>query len=238
LIADQNPDGSWGTGLETRGLEIYSMVPGSHDAYRVATTALCVMALRESIAAGVDVVGAKDAHQRGVKYLIERGEARRDDGALIYNVWAHTFALQALTDEMKYDPSIDPRAASAARDQLDALHRYATVIGGWNYYDFGSHTQTPSMGATSFGTAAALVALWGAKQVGIDLPPHLAERAVRRVEDCRLPTGAYLYGADYNTSRGFPPTCCAAPSVEHSRATSRCGCGILQKSPRRNRSMG
>ena len=52
LVASQNKDGSWGTGTETRGTEVYSMVPGSHDAFRVATTALCVMALRE--AAGID----------------------------------------------------------------------------------------------------------------------------------------------------------------------------------------
>src|SRR4051794_27509631 len=47
LISSQNPDGSWGTGTVTRGTEVYSMVPGSHDAYRVATTSLCVIALRE-----------------------------------------------------------------------------------------------------------------------------------------------------------------------------------------------
>src|SRR4051812_46042173 len=47
LVKDQQPDGFWGTGLETRGLEIYSMVPGSHDAFRVGTTALCIMALRQ-----------------------------------------------------------------------------------------------------------------------------------------------------------------------------------------------
>src|SRR4051794_18088754 len=47
LVKSQQPDGSWGTGLVTRGFEVYSMVPGSLDAFRVGTTALCVMALRE-----------------------------------------------------------------------------------------------------------------------------------------------------------------------------------------------
>src|SRR5256885_1318287 len=42
LQTSQQPDGCWGTGLETRGTEIYSMVPGSRDAYRVGTTALRV----------------------------------------------------------------------------------------------------------------------------------------------------------------------------------------------------
>src|SRR4051812_21332747 len=34
LVRSQNADGSWGTGTVTRGTEIMSMVPGSHDAYR------------------------------------------------------------------------------------------------------------------------------------------------------------------------------------------------------------
>src|SRR5687767_2490205 len=88
LVKSQNADGSWGTGTETRGTEVYSMVPGSHDAFRVATTALCVMALREA--------GETEAHGRGVDYLVKYGQARRDDADKIYNVWAHTYALQAL----------------------------------------------------------------------------------------------------------------------------------------------
>src|SRR5213595_2522030 len=42
LEQSQQPDGFWGTGTETHGFEVYSMVPGSHDAYRVGTTALCI----------------------------------------------------------------------------------------------------------------------------------------------------------------------------------------------------
>ena len=87
LVKHQQPDGSWGTGLETRGTEIYSMVPGSHDAYRVGTTALCVMALREA--------GEHVAHAKGVEYLIHHGEARRDNGDLLYNIWAHIYALES-----------------------------------------------------------------------------------------------------------------------------------------------
>ncbi|CAN5634866.1 hypothetical protein BH09PLA1_BH09PLA1_33200 [soil metagenome] len=199
LVKAQQPDGSWGTGLETRGTEIYSMVPGSHDAYRVGTSALCVMALREAIAAGagdgLDPAVLKEAHEKGVQYLVQHGDARRDDGSIIYNTWAHTFALQALCDEMKHDS--DPQLASAARDQMDRLNRYATHTGGWNYYDFNAQTQQVSLGATSFGTAAGLVALWEAKQAGVEIPPNLAERSVRRLEECRLPNGVFMYGADY-----------------------------------------
>src|SRR5438876_7463472 len=116
LVKSQQPDGSWGTGRVTRGFEVYSMVPGSLDAFRVGTTALCVMALRE--------VGEKEAHDKGLDYLIHYGEARRDSGDLLYNTWAHIYALQALAIEMRDNNS--PELRKAAEWHLDRLQRYET----------------------------------------------------------------------------------------------------------------
>ena len=65
--------------------------------------------------------------------------------------------LQALAIEMRHNP--DPRIKTMAQWHLDRMIRYATYIGGWNYYDFVAGTQTPSMEPTSFGAAAGLVAL-------------------------------------------------------------------------------
>lgn len=188
LVASQNADGSWGRGQLTDGyLVLYSIVPGTHDACRVGTTALCVMALREA--------GETVAHGRGVEYLINHGEARRDDGSLLYNTWAHIYALQALAGEMR--ASSDPRLKRAAEWHLDRLGRYESYVGGWGYYDFKVGTQHPAGGATSFGTAAALVALWEARQAGLDVPQKMIDRAIRVVERTRLPNGVYSYGADY-----------------------------------------
>jgi hypothetical protein len=197
LVKSQQPEGCWGTGTVTRGLEIYSMVPGSHDAYRVATTALCVMALREAQESGSKIAGVKEAHDRGVNYLVEHGEARRDNGQLLYNVWAHTYALQVLSEEIVRSDHPDPRLTEAAKKQFDHLQRYATHTGGWNYYDFDAQTQSPSLGPTSFGTAAGLVALWAAKQAGIPPPPRMVDLSLHRLAECRLPDGSYLYGSDY-----------------------------------------
>lgn len=187
LVKSQNPDGSWGTGLETRGFEVYSMVPGSHDAFRVATTALCVMATREA--------GARGAHDRGLEYLIKHGRAHRDNGPILYNVWAHTYATQALAEELKLRPN-NERLRKAIAWQIERLQRYETYIGGWNYYDFDAQTRQPSMGPTSFGTAAGLVALHAAREAGVDVPQPMIDRAIRRLEEMRMPDGAYLYSGD------------------------------------------
>ena len=48
LLHDQNSDGSWGSAARTKGLNIYAPVPGAHQAFRAAVTALCLSALIEA----------------------------------------------------------------------------------------------------------------------------------------------------------------------------------------------
>ena len=197
LVADQNPDGSWGTGTVSHGNEIMVSVPGSHNAFRYATTALCVMALREAEAAGFD---GRAAHDRGVDWLLNHPDSvRRGDAQLIYNTWAHTYGVQALSEESLYNANVrtDPRLKTAVADQLDRMARYECLGGGWNYYDFDAQTQQPGSGATSFGTCAGLVALYDARAAGFAIDPKMAARAVLKMEQMRLPNGAYLYGTDY-----------------------------------------
>ena len=69
LRGTQNPDGSWGTGRGTTGFDVRASVPGAHDAFRVGSTALCVLALREA--------GEREASQRGLEYLVAYDGARR-----------------------------------------------------------------------------------------------------------------------------------------------------------------
>ncbi len=46
LVRTQSADGSWGQGRDTTDHDVMASVPGSHDAFRVGTTALCIRALR------------------------------------------------------------------------------------------------------------------------------------------------------------------------------------------------
>jgi hypothetical protein len=187
LLKSQNPDGSWGTGLVTRGFEIVAQVPDSLHSFRVATTSLCVMALREA--------GEKTAHDRGVEYLVTHGQVFRDSTDLVYNTWAHIYAAQALAIEMRSNP--DPRIRKMVEFHVDRLARYETFEGGWNYYDFDIQAEHPGMGGTSFGTAAGLVALWEARKSGCEVPQPLVDRAMRVLKECRMPNDACLYGVEY-----------------------------------------
>ena len=191
LVADQNPDGSWGTGTVSHGNEIMVSVPASHEAFRSAVTALCVMALREA--------GEHAAHDRGVRYLLAHPDAvRRGDAQLIYNTWAHTYVTQALAAEAIADRNLrtDPRLRAAVVAQMGRMKRYECYAGGWNYYDFDAQTQRPGSGGTSFGTAAGLVALAEAKRAGFPIDQPMADRAILKLEQMRQPNGAYLYDTD------------------------------------------
>jgi hypothetical protein len=202
LVAHQNADGSWGTGLHASGDEGDPAVPDSQAAYRTAVTALCVMSLGEAGRHGFD---GRAAYDRGIQFLLEHpDDVRRGDAQLIYNVWAHCYIVQALSSESTANPRLrtDPRLPVAVKAQLDRMAKYETYTGGWNYYDFGAQTRQPSEGGTSFGTAAGLVALYEARRAGFQISDAMVARCIRRMHDMRLPNGSYLYGVDYK----FLPT--------------------------------
>jgi hypothetical protein len=78
--------------------------------------------------------------------------------------------------------------------QLDRLLRYECVDGGWAYYDFDYGTQKPGGSTISFVTATVLVALHEAKQVGLEVPPKVIDRAKDSILRQRKPDFSYCYG--------------------------------------------
>ncbi|NWG32683.1 MAG: hypothetical protein HXY29_14510, partial [Rhodocyclaceae bacterium] len=137
----------------------------------------------------------REAAGRGLDYLAAYDGARRSTPREIYNVWAHTYALQALSRAWREDRREDCRRM--AERHLDFLRRYETFAGGWNYYDFNAGAQVPSMEPTSFGTAAGLAVLHEARRSGLSVPEPLVRRALRRLREMRLPDGSFLYSSDF-----------------------------------------
>ena len=187
LVRTQASDGSWGRGLDTTDFDVMASVPGSHDAFRVGTTALCVRALREA--------GERTASARGLRYLATYDGVRRANQMEIYNIWAHLYALETLSHAWAED-KVDAYR-KAAEWHLRRLEMYETYVGGWNYYDFLYGTEKPSMEPTSFGTAAGLVALYEAKKAGIAVPEGMVRRALARLKDMKNTDGSFLYGSDF-----------------------------------------
>jgi len=195
LIERQNKDGSWGSARVNRWMDVYAPVPGAHHAFRTATTALCISSLIET---GASDPRAARALDRGEAWLLANlPKLRRATEDAIYNNWGHAYAIQALVRMYRRTPGDAQRRARIKRqieEQVGFLGRYECIDGGWAYYDFEAHTQRPSGSTISFVTATVLVALHEAKDIGIDPPQRLLDRAMASIRRQRKPDFSYCYG--------------------------------------------
>lgn len=194
LVKDQNPDGSWGSPTRTKGLNLLTPVPYGHDAYRAAVTALCVSALIE---VGGGTPDSRVASERGEAWLLKNlPELRRSSTDVLYNIWGHVYGIQALVRMHRETADVARKRhiEDVIRGQIDLLVRYESVDGGWGYYDFSIGAQRPASMTASFMSAAGLVALDEAKQVGIAPPERLVRTTLASIRRQRKPDFSYLYG--------------------------------------------
>ena len=201
LVKHQNGNGSWGSPAPNLFLDIYSPVPGSHQAYEVASSALALSGLLE---AGGDRPGVAAAIRRGADWLLANHQVRRVHPRVLYNTWAHAYALEAFVRLLvrEEDEERKARLRAGAREAIDLLDRFQYTDGGWGYYDFSQRTKRPGHGqANSFTTATVLVALGLAKDAGLEIPDRLVKPAARLIRMSRLPGGAYSYGFNFNFRR-------------------------------------
>ena len=205
LMERQNSDGSWGSAHQTKGLNIFAPVPGSHRAFRLAVTALSLSALLET--KGKDP-NYRKVIARGKEHLFEKlPQLRRATPMALYNVWAHSYALQALHrfERMETDPEEMDRIRKLMTHQVDMLGKYESIDGGWGYYDFRAQTKQPSGSSISFVNATGLVALKEAEQSGVKVPSKMINRALEAIKRQRLPDHSFLYGEylKYRPRRGI-----------------------------------
>ena len=194
LLERQNPNGSWGSHYNTKGLNVFAPVPGAHHAFRAGVTALCLSALIET---GGELPGVREAVDRGEAWMFEHlPKLRRATPVAIYNNWGHAYGIQALVKMYDRRPQKKQRRRKIKRlleEQIGLLGRYECVDGGWCYYDFVAHTKMPSGSSISFVTATVLVALDEAKGVGVDVPERLVQRAIASIHRQRKPNFTYCY---------------------------------------------
>ena len=195
LLLDQRPNGSWGSATLTKDLNIYAPIPGSHDAFKAAVTA---MALQSLIDSGGERADVQQAIDRGEKWLVEHlPQVRRANGDAIYNIWTHCYSIPALIRLIARKPNDAAhreKLKGIIEQQFDLLSRYESVDGGWGYYDFKYETKKPSSDSISFVNAAVLVAFHEAKQAGFEPPAKIVQRAIDAIQRQRLPDHSYLYG--------------------------------------------
>jgi hypothetical protein len=200
LLADQNKDGSWG-GVRNHTFTDAFGNAQTHETWRFATTGLVCASLVEC-ATGPE---AQEALARGVAFLTANADVKRPANWDIDNVWSYVFGLQGAakmlgSGRFSGTPS-EESIRGAAAVFVEGLRRYQSPNGGWAYYADAEAAWRPEW-ATSFTTAAAVLALADAKEQGIRVPHLMAEKAMNAVKKCRLPTGAYTYSVSPIPSPG------------------------------------
>ncbi|MEK6234729.1 MAG: hypothetical protein N2C14_08455, partial [Planctomycetales bacterium] len=98
------------------------------------------------------------------------------------------------------DAETRARIVALIKSQFDFLGRYESVDGGWGYYDFYVRSKRPGGSSISFVSAAVLVAFRDAKNIGVEPPRKLVDRALASIRRQRKGDFSYLYG-EYLKSR-------------------------------------
>ena len=195
LIKAQRKSGAWGAATQTKGLNIYAPVPGAHDAFRCATTSLCISALLETASDNADAMKSVD---KAEAWLFEHlDDLKRATGDAIYNIWGHAYSLQALVRMRDRFPDDDERKKKIdklIKLQFKMLSKYESVDGGWGYYDFRYQSRKPTSDSISFVNGTVLVAFHEAKQIGHEPPARVVKRAIAATKRQQKPDFSYLYG--------------------------------------------
>ena len=240
LLADQRPDGSWGSPENTKGLNIYAPPPGAHDAFRTGVTSLAIMALIEAEPQARRRAAA-DGHRRpstaAKRGSIERlPRLRRATPDALYNVWGHAYAIQALVaaarprrrrrrppgpaQETRRRPGRHARPLQLRRRRLGLL-RHAR-----------RHANPRRRVDQLLPPPPCLIALHEAKSIGVEFPERLTKKAIASIHRQQKPDFSYAYGeylrTDADASRSTAP---AAASAARRSAISRCGSTATSASP-------
>ena len=215
LLETQTPAGYWGRSANPKYYRIWAPVPGAHNAFRTATTGLCLEALVS--ARGLFQGDERDLIEKsiddGQKWLLDEGSRLRrsepdqyDDyfGYALYNVWGHSFAihaLHALHQRAKGDEQLQSSLKECVEYHVDRLQRDEFLDGGWGYYDHDNvakprlaRFQQPTGSPSCFTTATALIALKKAQSLGFEFPQTKVDRAMASLRRQRYPDFAYAYG--------------------------------------------
>lgn len=198
LLTKQNPDGSWGTSTVESLFELnYSNA--SFYAWKMAGGAICTMALL----AVEETPARRDALERALGWLVENPIPKRGSDWDIDNTWTSLYGFIAMVMAAK-----DPRFSQGSggelwskriRERGIGFYQYLASVqepaGGWGYYEGPVVSRRPTW-STSFSTACVIPALLDAKALGWPVDDKVAARAVRYVQKCALPSGAYTYDYD------------------------------------------
>lgn len=190
LVTNQHPDGSWGTGAAD-SLQFLGFSVETYYDFQLAANALAFCAL----SALPETPERRTALEKSLGWLTTTHLPKRGNNWDVDCTWPAVYGLQAMVVAGR-----DPRWTGEWKRKVEArgMEFYALLEhnqepkGGWGYYEGPAVSKRPTW-STSFTTSAGVVALIGAQKLAWKVDPAVIARAVRYLDECKLPTGAYTY---------------------------------------------
>lgn len=208
LLKNQNKDGSWGDHRVIGTWNILCPYPDGPLTFRTASTALCIVGL--NACSRRDEPQVVKAMERAEDFLVKvMPRLKRGHELCIYNIWAHTYVLDAMCMRASYLGDKHPRYAllkKCAADQIEMLEKTASARpGGWGYLSYTGYSVRPATEPTSFLTASVLISAKMAEDCfGLKLSDKVFSRALRFLKGQRTPAGTYVYSLSHEFYPGRP----------------------------------
>jgi len=195
LVENQNGDGSFGRAASPIRYQLWCHVPGGHQAFQGASTALAWMGLRM---APHQPDASKQAQEKCLSWMVDHVHVKRAFPEQFYNTWSLAYGLRALAMalETKAEGAPPEKIRATMVRIVETLEVMQTPDGGWGYLDFNVPARKPSW-STSFTTATVVIALKEAEEQGLEVKPKMIDKAVRLLWRLRTPDGNYVYSISH-----------------------------------------
>ncbi|MBK7876489.1 MAG: hypothetical protein IPJ77_12190 [Planctomycetes bacterium] len=194
LVKEQRKDGSWcSDAIETLSEAQFGFAKETWYCFKLGANGLAIQALL----ALEDTPEHRTALEKALQYFCTTRIPKRGNEWDVDYAWAAVEGFAALVAAAQ-----DPRFQS--KEWMEPIQRrgmeYFAVLesiqepmGGWGYYEGPVVSRRPTW-STSFTTASVVPALVDAEtKLRWPVDPKVKERAVRYIQRCALPNGAYEY---------------------------------------------
>ncbi|MFT7679875.1 MAG: hypothetical protein ACI8QC_003880 [Planctomycetota bacterium] len=192
LVTSQRENGTWGSSGPESTLEM-GFALETYYSWQLASQGLVCQALA-SVPETPEIRASLD---KAIEYLCTARMSTRGSDWDVDYVWTAVYGFTAIVDLLD-----DPRLARGpqaemlekrGKEFLEVLLSHQALSGGWAYYDFAPYDRVPTW-ATSFTTAVVVPAMIKARdRRGWHVPPRVLERAIKYLQRCAMPGGAYSY---------------------------------------------
>ncbi|MEM7305903.1 MAG: hypothetical protein AAF682_04500 [Planctomycetota bacterium] len=196
LLAHQRADGSWLTTSETASAEALGPNP--------FIDAIAALAGRALLGRG-DTPEAESAARRALDFLLASIAKRKETPPVVlymdYMTWSNSCVLHFVSDALAVGMVDVEAVLPTVNDLVADLQARQQDGGGWSYYVSSDLEGAAPAQSISFTTAAAVLAVARAREVGLPMPDEVLAPGVSALQRMRGENGVFSYFLFHDTDQ-------------------------------------